>query len=304
VARCLKQQTGATIHFLTKGAFAGLPEPNPHIDRVFSFQKEVTEVLPELRRERYDWVIDLHHNLRSLRVKAALGRPARSFDKLNFRKWLLVRLKWDLLPRRHIVHRYLDTVAHLGVRYDGAGLDHFIPPDQELQPETLAPDLSPGAYTAFVLGATHATKRLTEGQMLEICRRHSGPMALLGGPAEAALGDRLAHAAGPHVINACGRLSLHQSASLIRQSARVLTHDTGLMHIAAAFRKKIVSVWGNTVPAFGMYPFYPDGVDLNKTMEINGLYCRPCSKIGYARCPEGHFRCMLDQPVEGILGSL
>lgn len=304
VVRCLKKQTGATIHFLTKQGFSPILEANPHIDRVFTFQREVTEVLGLLRRERYDWVIDLHHNLRSLRVKTVLGRPARSFHKLNLRKWLLVRLKWDLLPRRHIVDRYLDTVRHLGVRYDGAGLDYFIPADQEIDPAALLPGLEAGRYTAFVLGATHATKRLTEEQMLEICRHHSGPLVLLGGPAEAELGRRLAQDAGPHVINACGPFSLHQSASIIRQAGPVLTHDTGLMHIAAAYRKKIVSVWGNTVPAFGMYPFYPDGLNLNNTFEINGLYCRPCSKIGYERCPQGHFRCMRDQPIEGILRSL
>ena len=102
------------------------------------------------------------------------------------------------------------------------------------------------------------------------------------------------------VVNVCGRLSLHQSASLVRQSAVVLTHDTGLMHIAAALRKPIVSVWGSTVPKLGMYPFYPDGMDLNTSIEVMGLRCRPCSKIGYERCPKGHFRCMREVDAEGV----
>ncbi|MCK4361595.1 MAG: glycosyl transferase, partial [Bacteroidales bacterium] len=69
--------------------------------------------------------------------------------------------------------------------------------------------------------------------------------------------------------------------------------DTGLMHIAAAFKKQIISIWGNTVPAFGMYPYLPE-TEKNKSVivEIKNLRCRPCSKLGYKKCPKGHFDCM------------
>jgi ADP-heptose:LPS heptosyltransferase len=94
----------------------------------------------------------------------------------------------------------------------------------------------------------------------------------------------------PLLYNGCGLYNLNQSASLLKQSAWVIAHDTGLMHIAAAFKKKIYSIWGNTVPDFGMYPYQTEYV----VWENKGLYCRPCSKIGYSVCPKGHFRCMND----------
>lgn len=291
VARCLKKQLGAEVHFLTKKAFEPILQPNPHIDRVFSFEKDLDAVLPRLKNERYDLVVDLHHNLRSLRVKLALGRPARSFDKLNFEKWLMVNLKINRLPDVHIVQRYLSTVEHLGVRYDGAGLDYYIPPEEEVRVPDFSKSLSEGNYIAFVLGATHATKRLPPEKAAEICRRLDQPVVLLGGKSEHAAGQAIV---GPNVVNLCGRLTLHQSASVVRQAGKVLTHDTGLMHIAAAFRKEIVSVWGNTIPEFGMYPFYPTGMKLNTSIEVVGLSCRPCSKIGFERCPKGHFKCMQD----------
>jgi heptosyltransferase-2 len=71
-----------------------------------------------------------------------------------------------------------------------------------------------------------------------------------------------------------------------------VTHDTGLMHIAAAFGRPIISLWGNTAPAFGMTPYYGDRPVPYGIMETKGLWCRPCSKIGYEKCPMGHFRCM------------
>lgn len=301
VARCLKKQLGAEVHFLTKKAFGPLLSPSPYIDRVFTFEKEIDEVLPLLKAGHYDLIVDLHHNLRSLRLKLALGRPARSFDKLNFEKWLLVNLKVNRMPDVHIVQRYLSTVSHLGVRDDGEGLDYFIPPEEEVVVSDFSALLSEGNYIAFVLGATHATKRLPFDKMIEICRNLDQPVVLLGGKSEQATGDRIL---GSNVVNLCGRLSLHQSASFVRQAGKVLTHDTGLMHIAAAFRKKIVSVWGNTVPSFGMYPFYPTGIHLNTSIEVEGLSCRPCSKIGFDTCPKGHFRCMNDISVPAIIAAL
>ena len=300
VVRCLKQQTGATVHFLCKEAFRQVVDGNPYIDRVFTFQKNVSEVMPALKAERYDYVVDLHRNLRSWQVKWSLGRPSHTFDKLNFKKWLLVNLKVNRLPNVHIVDRYMAAVAALGVRYDGQGLDFFIPQGQDWPNSAQAHRMPREPYTAFVIGATHATKRLPEEKMIDICRRINHPVVLLGGKGEAGQGRRIALAAGTHVTDLCGQLSLYESASVVRDAGQVLTHDTGLMHIAAAFRKPVVSVWGNTIPEFGMYPFYPTAADFNTSFEVKGLPCRPCSKIGFEKCPKGHFACMHDIPNEAV----
>ncbi len=298
VIRCLKKQAGAEIHYLTKQAFEPVLAANPYIDKVWCIRKEVSEVLPQLRSEGFDTIIDLHHNLRSLRVRLALWKVRSfAFDKLNFEKWLLVRWKINRLPDRHIVDRYMDTVRSLNVVNDGAGLDYFIPESAHIDAATFMQERLPAQlpalpYIAFVTGAAHATKRLPEAKIIEICCLISKPVVLLGGPDEAESGARIAAAAGPHVVNACGALKLNQSASMMLQAEKVISHDTGLMHIAAALRKDIVSIWGNTIPAFGMYPYYPSGTNQNTSIEVKGLPCRPCSKIGFQQCPKGHFRCM------------
>jgi heptosyltransferase-2 len=84
----------------------------------------------------------------------------------------------------------------------------------------------------------------------------------------------------------------------------IITHDTGLMHIAAAFQKPVISIWGNTVPAFGMDAYYGDSRVRDKKAEVGGLWCRPCSKIGFARCPLGHFKCMERQDIQAIVDSI
>ena len=307
VIRALQQRLGAEIHFLTKIAFASLLEPNPYVRRVYVFEKEVTEVLDELRRERYDLVVDLHHNLRSWRVKHALSVPARSFHKLNVEKWLLVNFKIDRLPDRHIVDRYLDTVSPLGVRNDGAGLDFFWP--KNFRPIFL-PDWQSKRrpFLALAIGAGYPTKTLTIHQLATICRSIPYPVLLLGGPSEVdkseAILQQLDSATAGRVRSIVGQCTLAESAWWIQQSTVVLAGDTGLMHIAAALRKPLVTVWGNTVPAFGMTPYLPTGNEPASNFEVNGLACRPCSKIGHPACPKGHFRCMLDQSLTAIVAAV
>lgn len=299
VIRCLKKQLQAEIHFLTKKVYAPIVQSNPYISSVFSIEKQVAEVLKKLKAEQYDYVIDLHKNLRSLQVKLSLRTKSASFDKLNYEKWLLCNFKINKLPEIHIVDRYLKSVERLNVKNDRQGLEYFIPEKEKINLNHYS--LQAEKFIAFAIGAAHQTKRLTDEKMIAICQAIKYPIVLLGGPGDASRGAKIAQAAGTHVLNQCGQLNVHQSASLIEQSLMVLTHDTGMMHIAAAFRKTIISVWGNTIPAFGMFPYYPEGMNKNTSFEVPDLKCRPCSKIGHATCPKSHFNCMQKQDTRAII---
>ena len=297
VVRALAQQVpGAEVHFATKPGYRSLLDANPHIAKVHALGSSLRELVHELRAEKFDYIVDLHNNLRTRLIKLQLGVQSSSFDKLNWQKWLLVNFKIDRLPRVHIVQRYLAAGASLGIKDDGLGLDYFIPPGQEVNLATLPAPFA-GGYVAVAIGAQHATKRLPLEQLVQLCQRLAPrPVMLLGGPEDAPMSEAIMKAVTAisgysPIENGCGRYSLHQSASLLHQASFVVSHDTGLMHIAAAFGKEIFSVWGNTVPAFGMYPFRTEF----KTLEVQGLSCRPCSKIGFDKCPQGHFRCMREQ---------
>ena len=303
VVRCLKQQTGAQLHYLTKKRYQALLEANPHLSKVYTIEKNVNEVLPQLKREGYHGIIDLHKNLRSLHVRLVLQKPTYSFDKLNWKKWLLVNFKLDRMPELHIVDRYLATVVRLGVQNDGQGLDYFIPDDFKSEKvDAIIPHHAQSIV--FAIGAAHKTKRLPLDKIISICQGTRKKVILLGGPAEADEGEKIATSCGPHVINACGKLNLHESALVIKKAEKVITHDTGMMHIAAAFGKKIVSIWGNTVPKLGMTPYLGNKGGQDTRFEVPELSCRPCSKIGFKACPKGHFKCMNEQDIPSIVKQL
>ena len=296
VVRNLKlQQPGIEIHYVVKPAFASIVQSNPYISKVHLLDQTLSNLLDTLKKEKYDLVVDLHKNFRSCRIRFSLGVPVVSFHKLNIRKWLAVRFKWKVLPPVHIVDRYLQSLQKFGIVNDGQGLDYFIPEKDHVDPEIQFPGIG-NDYLAVVVGAKHNTKQLPVAKLIPVISDLNLPVVLLGGKDDEKTAKMILEKCQKQVFNACGKLNLNQSASLIRQAGAVLTNDTGLMHIAAALKKPIISVWGNTIPEFGMYPYYPDNIiDQSRIMEVKGLKCRPCSKIGFRECPEKHFDCMMKQ---------
>jgi len=294
VLRILKNtpELETEVHYATKRAFASFLNNNPYIDLVHTYDGSLSDLIKRLRAENFDYIIDLHNNLRSTLVKLALRKPSAAFHKLNIEKWLLTRFKWNRLPALHIVDRYLAAAGKFGLQNDQKGLDFFLPESGIGWPDMLPHHFKEG-FVGFVIGGMHATKRMPTGKLLEVCRLVNKPVVLLGGADDAETGQVLADSLGNMVFNACGRLSLNESAFLVKKARVIITHDTGLMHIAAAFNKPIVSVWGNTIPEFGMYPYMPQNPGLSHVIEMNDLPCRPCHKIGYKKCPKGHFDCMM-----------
>ncbi|MDQ3017712.1 MAG: glycosyltransferase family 9 protein [Bacteroidota bacterium] len=305
VIRCLRLQSNAELHYLTKPPFADIVLENPHVTKVIILADNFESMIQLLKAENYDLVIDLHNNIRSARIKLALHKPSVSFRKLNLKKWLIVNFKIDKLPDLHIVDRYFETVTSLGVQNDGKGLDFFIPPAKVVDVKTEL-GVDPGNYTAIVIGAAHATKCMTIDQIAQLIEFIHMPVVLLGGRQETAKAIRIiSKSKSKTVFNACGPFDISQSASILQQATKIITHDTGMMHIAAALQKQQSVVWGNTISGFGMYPYYGDAEHAGKAsnFEVSGLSCRPCSKIGYAKCPKGHFKCMLNHDLESIARS-
>jgi len=207
------------------------------------------------------------------------------------------------LQIEHVVDRYFKAVQKLGVSNDGEGLDFFIPPEDRFSLTEL-PVSHQGNYVAVVIAATYPTKQFPEKKLLSVIDRINNPVVLIGGPSEREMGEHLFKARPGIIFNACGKYNLEQSAWLLKNADKVLSNDTGMMHIAAALQKKISVIWGNTIPAFGMSPYFGNGPGREFRFEVNSLPCRPCSKLGYSKCPKNHFRCMMDQDTEAIATSL
>ncbi len=301
VLRGIKEQLpNAELHFLTKASYKELITASIHIDKVHLLNGKLDELIPSLKAEHFDVIIDLHNNLRTRIISFKLGKKCYRFPKLNFQKWLLTQLKIDRLPKVHIVERYFEAVKAIGVNNDHKNNQFLIPAKQHISVKNEF-GLEAKTYLAVAIGAQFATKRIPETKLLEILEKVNLPIVLLGGKEDVKqakiLCEQLKH---KYIRNACGNYSILQSASIVSQAKVVLSNDTGLMHIAACFSVPIISVWGNTVPELGMHPYKPEKEVKCTTFEVANLSCRPCSKIGYQSCPKKHFDCMMKQDAEAI----
>jgi len=292
IFRCLKKQIGCEVHFLVKRKFHHVQQSNPYIDKHYIYEDPRLQV--KIKIEEYDLIIDLHKNLRTLGVKAWSKVKSISFNKLNIEKWMLTNLKIDKLTKLHLVDRYFEALAPLGIKNDGAGLDYFGEIDHIYDEEL------PADFVALVIGAAHYTKRIPAELCISIINRYDGKVVLLGGMAEKVIGEQIVRST--KCINKVGKLSLDQSASVISRCNVVITGDTGLMHIAAALNKPIVSIWGSTSPVLGMFPYFGDNKPTERRIDLK-LPCKPCTKIGKKRCPKGHFNCMNNLSADDIISQ-
>jgi ADP-heptose:LPS heptosyltransferase len=262
-------QGPSEIHYLTK---AGMEEVvagfGDLVDRLHTIEQSTAEVQKTLLELHFDYVVDLHNNVRSRAVKRALGLISFTVDKQNWAKWLLVR-GWRSQPVSHIVERYIESFAGAF----GATIPDAWPP---LFAEAEAPAVVPAHYEVLALGATHAGKRLTKALIQSIIAQAAHPVVLIGGKADVERGEAFST---PNTVSLVGQTSVAESAAIIRNAQRVHTGDTGMMHLAAAMGVPITSFWGCTRPNLGMEPWQPAAGSITVVPDEH-LGARPCSKLG------------------------
>jgi ADP-heptose:LPS heptosyltransferase len=301
VVRSLKKAfPESEIHFFTKKAFVSLLAHNPHISKVHAYEGNLEANLRVFEQEDFDWIVDLHRSLRSGVLRRRLGVPAGVYRKFNLKTRAYIRFRVGNLPAMHVVDRYALALKPLGVELDGEGLEIFLPDSAREKAHSTLDGRFGTAALGVVLGATFGTKKWIPDYFPTLLNRLGKAVILLGGPADAEMGDRIASQLTVPYLNAVGQFNLLESSALLEQCEAVLTHDTGLMHIAVALGKKIFVLWGQTVPALGFTPYKAEAIHL----EMEDLACRPCHKLGYAECPKGHFKCMRDLTPDRVYSTM
>lgn len=293
------------ITFLTKRSFAPLVQHSPHINHVLTIDDGATlgqarALRRRLMAENYDVVFDLHNSLRSRVIRFGLGKAKAVFRKPSLRKWLLVRFKVNLLrPIIPIPERYLAVGKAYGLENDGNGLEFFIGPNNRPLPDEL-----PGPLIALAPGARHVTKRWPADRFAalgkELLGGDGGTIILLGGPDEIEACRQVETMIEGNVLNLAGRTTLPEAAAAIDRCALVVCNDSALAHVAAARNVPVITIFGSTVQEFGFAPYSDKAV----VVQNEGLPCRPCTTIGRAECPKGHFKCMNEVEPEELLQKI
>jgi heptosyltransferase-2 len=296
---------GTRIAVLTKKAFAPVFEGNPHVGEVLLFEERgLRGWAMEIRRRRFDVVVDLHDTFRSRIWSFASGASHRMrYDKRAAARRQLVWFKKES-PRLNgsIVDRYGETLAPFGIALVDKSPRLYFRSEGRLSEEG-EHRLGPGPFLALAPGALHATKRWMPDRFAEAAHRLSRqtgyPIVLVGSSTDIPAAEAVVQALAAPFLNLVGKTSLREMMDVLRKSALLLTNDSGAMHVGAALSLPTVALFGPTVKAFG---FFPTGGH-TRVLEVPSLECRPCSLHGSKMCPRGHFQCMADISVDQVVSA-
>lgn len=307
------------IDFCVKEEFADLVRWNPHISRVLVFpagggMRELNALRRSIRDNDYDLIADIHDSLRSRWLCAGRPRVVR-IDKRKLARFMLVKLKRNTYSSSggspSVALRYLEPVRPWGVQDDGGGLEVFAGESERQRAAALLRSAGYAADERFIglcPSAKHRNKMWLQERFAAVAATLSAernlPVMIFGSEGEhdrcvaIATTIRTLYPRG-QVMNLAGRLSLGETAVMMDSCAIVISNDSGLMHMAAARKRRVLAIFGPTVEELGFFPFGTTSM----VVENKSLPCRPCTHIGLPDCPEGHFRCMRDIAVEQVLDA-
>ncbi|HKC40366.1 MAG TPA: lipopolysaccharide heptosyltransferase II, partial [Gemmatimonadales bacterium] len=283
------------VDVVTTPVAAPLLETHPAVRTVIPYDKRGTDggwggvrnLARRLNGEGYARAYLPHRSLRT----AALAFLARIPTRIGFAGgWSF--LYTEARPKPRTGH---ETVRLMALADGAPGV---YPPQLRATPEDeeAAARLIEGPFVAIAPGSIWGSKRWPYYAQLAARLGERVAVVVVGGKDDVELGDQIVSAVGPSgrpAVNACGRLTLRESAALIGRANALVTNDSAPLHLATAMGTPVVALFGPTATEFGFGPLRPGDVALG----IDSLQCRPCSSHGPPRCPLGHHRCMRELTV-------
>ncbi len=303
LAQVLKRQyPSSRVDFLCIPQTSELLKGNPYIDRVIVYDKHsgdksflgLLRINRKLKTDEYNYVFGVQRFLRTTLISYFI-RKVRSVSYKNS-SWSFLYSETVNYQNKHEILRVLDLLKPLGINENKIIRPELFPSDEDRsRVDEIFRGLNIREKNELVCiapGSVWFTKRFPKGKfisLLNLCEKEKFKVALIGGSKDAALCDEIIKTTTHNeVYSFAGKLSLLQSAELIRRSSVLVTNDSAPLHIANAVGTKVIALFGSTVKDFG---FYPAG-DNDKVFEINGLACRPCTNHGKNSCRIKSFDCM------------
>ncbi len=288
---------GAEIHFLVRKGNEILLKNNPHIRTVWVWNKKqgkykhLLRLLRKIRKEQFDYIFNLQRFFSSGIFTVFSGaKHTRGFCKNPLSIFFSECFPHTFQEGLHEIDRNLSLLE---------GIASTRRRRPSLYPAMKNYKKAENFFADVVLAPASEwfTKQLPENTWRELAKSLSREysVTLIGAPNDKALCSRIGKDL-QNVRNACGELSLLDSAALIDKARVVISNDSAPVHIASAMNVPTILTYCSTVPFFGFFPL----AEHSEIIETS-LSCRPCGLHGKRACPLGHFRCGKDLSVAEIL---
>lgn len=286
-----KKYPAADLHFLTKEKFSEVIMLNPNVDKIIETDKNLSITKNKIVNEKYDLILDIHKNMKSIYLTTGIGVEVRRIVKNNLMKMLLVKFKINMF--KEIISVYKKYILTLNDNLNEDELK-FTTSDLLISEETRF-DFP---YSVISPTSRHYTKTYPADNFIEFIHTRENETFILTGSSDKTDKEICSkiNSECKNTINLCGELSISELASVIKGSEYVICNDSAVLHISEALNKKTYAIFGSTVKEFGFFP----QLNTSEALEISGLKCRPCSHIGLPECPEKHFKCMMETDLRKI----
>ncbi len=296
------------IDWVVSKKFEETLSTNPLINKLFIFKDTsgLKKIRKDIRRTTYDLVFDLHINS-GTKYLTRFMKNVHRYDKRVFDRFMLVWFKKKYREITPVTQMYFRALEKAGIETPAFWKLKFgLYKETELQTVKMY-GLHNLNYIALVPGASYYTKKWPKEYFRELVRKISDSsdikrrIIILGrGREEEEAGKFIADENRSLCTDLTGKLSLQETAAVLKFADVVVTNDNGPMHLAECFDKKILAVFGSTTEEFGFFPYSTN----YKVIEADGLNCRPCTHFGRKTCPKGHFRCMTDITPDQVMNKI
>jgi heptosyltransferase II len=295
---------GAQVDALTVPQTKIVFRDSPAVRRVWTLDKSslfrktagLFRLVRALRAERYDAAFSLQLHATSSFLMAAAGIRTR----VGFRRQK--GLTHPIAPPRglHMRLRYLTLLTPWTDRiFDDRTELRWSAAEDAAADAVVSPlRAASGPLVGLAPGSVWPTKRWPETYYAALARILSAwgmNLVTVGGPGDRGLCASVLEGTGSRSRNCAGELSVLESAAVLSRLDALVTNDSAPLHMADAAGTDVIAIFGPTVRRFGCAPWRPGDEVLERD-----LPCRPCSRHGGRRCPERHFRCMLDTTPETV----
>jgi len=282
----------AQLDMLVKKGNESLLLNNPHLHELHVLNKSegkwkaIFALIKEFRKNEYDLVINLHRFGSSGLITAlSKGKKKYGFRKNPFSLLYSKRFDHKIGDGTHEVERNLSVIAEFGAK-------------KRVRPELFPSKKDFEAITEYVSSNYYCiapasvwfTKQLPKEKWIELLGKldPEATVYILGAPNDKELGEDILNVSNhSRVLNLAGKLSLLQSAALMKSAKRSYVNDSGPLHLASSMNANVTAFFCSTVPNFGFGPLSDD----SEIKQVEGLDCRPCGIHGHKACPKGHFKC-------------
>jgi len=295
-----KAYPDATIRFVIKKQFADLMRNNPNINELIVYDKEIgiNQTIASINEKPIDWMIDIHRNIRSQLLRWKINpKHYSTYSKLIIPRSLLIHTKINSYskPIKPVFLRYFDAVKKFNVAYDDLGTEIYSTSADEVS--TIEKAANAGLYSfddmvAICPAASFKNKQWPTSYFIETATyllSKNRNLVLLGGPKDVDLCNEIKHALDDKATTLAGKLSLLESAIILKNSKFAICNDSGMMHLAQSQKTPVIAIFGPTVEELGYFPLKTNAYVLE-----NNTNCRPCTHNGLNYCPKKHFKCMIN----------